>query len=92
MSPPGQRFPWSRATILSSAPDASGVYVIWNENRCVYVGETQDLQRRLMTHLDGDHEGITRAQPTSFSFETVPAGLRGPRQSALIFQLRPICS
>jgi hypothetical protein len=92
MSTPGQRFSWNREAIVGSAPSLSGVYVIWSENRCVYVGESQNLQLRLMAHLGGDHEGITRAQPTSFSFEAVPAGLRGPRQSALIFQLRPICS
>lgn len=78
--------------MLKHVPGASGVYAVWNENQCLYVGETQDLQRRLLAHLQGDNECITRSRPTAFSFEPVPAGLRGTRQNALIFQLRPVCA
>lgn len=84
--------PWNRGSILGSVPNLSGVYSIWSDSQCVYVGETQDLQRRLLAHLEGDNPCIARSQPTAFSFEAVPAGLRGTRQSALIFQLRPVCS
>lgn len=84
--------PWNHASVVANAPNVSGVYAIWNHNQCIYVGETQDLQRRLLSHLQGDNPCIARSQPTAFSFEAVPAGLRGTRQSALIFQLRPVCS
>lgn len=85
-------YPWSHSAIVASAPSMSGVYAIWNRDHCVFVGETQDLQRRLLAHLQGDNPCIAKSQPTAFSFEAVPAGLRGTRQSALIFQLRPVCS
>ena len=88
----GGHHPWNRDAILKSVPATSGVYALWNQNQCIYVGETQDLQRRLLAHLQGDNDCIVRARPTAFSFEPVPAGLRGTRQSALIFQLRPVCS
>jgi hypothetical protein len=88
----GGHHPWNREAILKDVPSTSGVYAVWNQNQCIYVGETQDLQRRLLTHLQGDNDCIVRAEPTAFSFEPVAAGLRGARQSALIFQLRPVCS
>ncbi len=88
----GGHHSWNREVILKSVPNTSGVYALWNQNQCIYVGETHDLQRRLLTHLQGDNDCIVRSGPTAFSFESVPAGLRGTRQSALIFQLRPICS
>lgn len=83
--------PWSYASVVSNVPHLSGVYAIWNHSQCIYVGETQDLQRRLLAHLQGDNPCIAKSQPTAFNFEAVPAGLRGTRQSALIFQLRPVC-
>jgi len=88
----GRNLLWNRGVILSSVPSASGVYAIWRPNVWIYVGETNDLQRRLLEHFDGDSPCITRAAPTGFGFELVQANTRVARQNALIPELRPTCN
>lgn len=92
MSWPGQGHSWNRATILSMAPSSSGVYLIWNSNRWIYVGESNDIQRRLLEHFDDKASCIARQAPGAFGFELVNAGARVGRQNALIGQLRPACN
>ena len=78
---PGQHF--TREGILLSAPNASGVYALYNAG-WVYFGESNDIQRRLLEHLDEAGSAILRNAPTGFCFELVGAQQRVARQNALI--------
>lgn len=86
----GKNFNWDRASIINNTPSASGVYAIWRPNQWIYVGETNDLQRRLLEHFDGGNHRITQASPTGFGFELVSGdAARINRQNALILELKP---
>lgn len=84
-------FVWSEQSIRTNAPASSGVYAIYNSG-WLYVGETNDLQRRLLEHFDGDNPRITRAAPSGFIFEVCDQFARMRRQAALIAELSPSCN
>ncbi len=85
-------FLYDVSSVVTSAPRKSGVYAIRNKDAWIYIGETHDIQVRLLQHLNGDVPGIARERPTQFSFELVPARDRVERQDALIQELRPVCN
>ncbi len=84
-------YAWTESSIITNAPAASGVYAIYNTG-WIYVGESGDLQRRLLQHFNGDNACITRSVPTGFSFELCNEAERMVRQAVLIAQLRPSCN
>lgn len=88
----GQNLSFTRTAIINSVPNLSGVYAIWRQNEWIYVGETNDLQRRLLEHLDGDNRCITGRAPTNCGFELVSSAQRVQRQNALILELSPTCN
>ena len=88
----GQNFAYTRASIVQNAPSVSGVYAIWKQGTWIYVGETNDLKRRMLEHYDGDNACITRNAPTGFGFEVVQAATRVARQNQLIGELKPACN
>jgi excinuclease UvrABC nuclease subunit len=88
-----QWFPWNRASILANAPQASGVYAIFNSKNWIYVGESGDIQARLLEHLNGDNLCIIQNLPTGFQFELVAGqAQRVARQNQLIVELKPVCN
>jgi hypothetical protein len=88
----GRNVIWNRGVILASVPHASGVYAIWKPNVWIYIGETEDLQRRLLEHFDGGNPCITQAGPTGCGFELVLPNTRVARQNTLIVECRPVCN
>src|SRR5258708_3103854 len=85
-------FVWTRESILANAPRASGVYVIYNRQTWIYIGESGDIQARLLQHYGGDNACITRHAPTGFDFELAVAAQRVARQDYWIGQLGPACN
>lgn len=83
---------YDEASINVAAPQASGVYGIYTDQAWIYVGESNDLRRRLLEHVRGDNPCITRAQATGFVFELSPSAARVARQNQLILELRPSCN
>ena len=76
--------------VQDRAPDASGIYAIFTPRRWLHIGETDDIRRSLLDHLnDPDVEGLAESDPLSFSFEVVPPDGRVARRRALIAQLAP---
>jgi len=76
--------------VQDRAPSVSGIYAIFTPRRWLYVGETDDIRRSLMGHLnDADADGLVNAGPLSFSFEVVPPAERVARRRALIAKLAP---
>jgi hypothetical protein len=88
----GNRLPWDRSAILLEVPNASGVYALWRHSTWIFVGETYDLQRRLLQHFHGSDPCILRQSPTSFGFELLSPVNRLSRQRALVLELSPICN
>lgn len=85
-------FHYDRASVTSHAPGVPGVYALWNRDVWVYVGETDDIKKRLLEHLSGENECIASGRPTAFGFELIDDPVeRIARQAALIRDLLPIC-
>jgi hypothetical protein len=79
-----------RESIVLHAPEASGVYGLFNA-LWIYVGESDNIRARLLEHLAGDNPCINRHQPSGFAFELISAKDRGRRWRELIDELEPLC-
>jgi excinuclease UvrABC nuclease subunit len=82
---------WSESSIKANAPQSSGVYAIYSAV-WIYIGESNDIQRKLLEHWSGDNACITRAIPTAFAFEVCNLTERVRRQAALIVRFGPLCN
>jgi hypothetical protein len=87
-----QGFTFNAESIKRNAPANSGVYAIYNSGRWIYVGESNDIQRRLLQHWYEEGTCIKLSAPTGFSYELHPSWLRVGRQNQLIQQLHPACN
>jgi len=88
----GNSFSYTAEAIALNAPNKSGVYVIGQTDATIYVGESNDLARRLLEHEKAQGTCINNATPTRCGFELVAANTRESRQDKLIAELKPICN
>ena len=82
---------WDRESIILHAPEASGVYGIYNAV-WIYVGEADNIRSRLLDHLAGDDPCIDHYSPSGFAFELVAPSRRHRRLRELARQTEPICN
>ncbi len=91
----GNSFSYDAQSILANAPNASGVYAIWgtgDTSATVYVGESNDVARRLLEHRNDQGTCINNANPTTWGVELVDSNQRVARQNTLIGELKPSCN
>jgi excinuclease UvrABC nuclease subunit len=80
---------FERDSIIAAAPHASGVYGIYRHKVWIHVGESEDIQRRLIQHLTTPGT-VLQYHPTGFKFEVVPEeGERKARYEQLMRELQP---
>lgn len=77
------------AAIRREAPPSSGVYGLSNALGWIYVGETDDIQARLLEHLEETGTLLARGAPTGFSFELSSPSQRVARQRQIVLELDP---
>jgi hypothetical protein len=83
---------FERDSIIAAAPQASGVYGIYRHNVWIHVGESEDIQRRLIQHLTTPGTSVLQYHPAGFMFEVVPGELqRKTRHDQLMRELHPVC-
>jgi hypothetical protein len=82
---------WSESSIKQNAPQAAGVYAIYNR-AWIYVGESNNIQGTILEHWNGDHACITTGVPAGFVFELCHQNERVQRQVALTNRFRPPCN
>jgi len=94
--PIGKDVPWhayNYASIVANAPAQSGVYALFKSGDWIYVGESGEIQARLLQHFNRDNPCITQHAPTGFQFELVAGeAQRKARQNQLILALKPLCN
>jgi predicted GIY-YIG superfamily endonuclease len=90
---------YTERAVKAVAPAVSGVYGIYErsaaQNDWIYVGETENIQKRLIEHLQAkgpEGQCILAHHPTGFTYDAVPADRRVARQDELIFELGPHCN
>ena len=80
---------FAREAIESIKPDQLGCYGIFNETGWIYIGKG-DIRARLLDHLNGDNECITRYQPTQW-VATVTSDY-DQKEKELIAEYNPPCN
>lgn len=75
---------FSAISIRTHAPAASGVYGLTNSRAWLFIGETDNIQESLLSHLRDGGE-----QATGFVFEICPPASRDQRQSRLVQEYIP---
>jgi excinuclease UvrABC nuclease subunit len=87
-----QPYPWSRDSVVENAPRRAGVYGLYSA-LWIYVGEAEDVRKRLMEHCNGDNSCITKCAPNHFVFELIDnRTARERRCRELVRQHGPLCN
>jgi len=84
--------PFLPGPIQAYAPTASGVYGISNALEWIYIGETDDIQGALLTHLGEYASPLMRSKPAGFVFEVCDRARRPARQERLVSEYGPSCN
>ena len=74
------------------ASATSGVYGISNAREWIYIGETDNIQGTLLTHLQEPDTSLMKRQPTGFVFEVCDRERRPTRQDRLVLEYEPTCN
>jgi len=74
------------------APATSGVYGISNAREWIYIGESDNIQTALLTHLADGQASVMKRVPTGFVFEVCTGTDRPPRQGRLVVEYKPTCN
>ena len=85
--PPGSSFALTVNSVRAHAPNASGVYGLFNGSQWIYVGDSSDIRQRLLAHLEDPESYIKRFSATGFSFELQPDASREARRDTLTLEL-----
>ncbi len=85
-------FEYAAPAIFMHAACAPGVYALRSEARCVYVGESENVQTALLRHYRGDTPWISDERPMQFAFEVIPGDARLLRRWELIREMKPVCN
>jgi hypothetical protein len=81
---------FTTVAVQRGAPASSGVYGLSNAREWIYVGETDNIQARLLEHLQEADTAVMGRKPTGFSFEVCHPYDRIARQDRLILELEPV--
>jgi hypothetical protein len=85
--------PFTKHGILANTPNASGVYALWTGETLVYIGESNDILRRLLELFGSPTPCIAQHMRLVFGYELVPTeAQRVARQDRLIRELVPACN
>ena len=86
-------WPFTKNGILSNTPSTSGVYVLGTGWTWVYIGESNDMLRRLLELFESPKPCIAKYGGLVFGYELVPTeAQRVARQDQLIRELVPACN
>ncbi len=85
-------YTFSNVSVRAHAPAASGVYGISNSREWIYIGETDNIQERLLQHLAEISTELKARAPTGFVYELCERHARPSRQDRLVMQYEPVCN
>jgi hypothetical protein len=78
---------FSLVSVQRNAPALSGVS---NAREWILVGETDNIKRALLGHLQETHTPLLEREPTGFIFELCVSYNRLARQEGLIQEYQPV--
>ncbi len=80
---------FNSATVHRLAPQAPGVYGLSNAREWVHIGQSDNIQESLLSHLTEQGTELASLKPSGFTFEICYGDARSMRQQRLITELRP---
>src|SRR5947209_1799065 len=83
---------FSASSVRAHAPATSGVYGLSNGREWIYIGETDNIQARLLEHLAESSTQLKSHAPTGFTYELCESTSRLRRQDRLVAQYGPVCN
>jgi hypothetical protein len=83
-------YSFTQLSVFLQVPGKSGVYALHNSNRCIYIGETENLRKTLQQHLRGDNPWISLWEPSGVYFEVCPETGRYERKIYLTNEFQPL--
>ncbi len=84
--------PLTAGAIHTYAPALSGVYGISNSREWIYIGQAENIQDMLLTHLRDSSASLMKLEPTGFVFEVCDRTRRLARQDRLVLEYEPTCN
>jgi len=80
------------ASVQRDAPACSGIYGLSDAREWIYIGETANVQGRLMELLQSTTSSafLRGRMPTGFSFEICHPNSRFARQDRLVHEFEPV--
>lgn len=85
-------FTFTAVSVQKNAPTSSGTYGLSSAREWIYVGQSDNIQRELLRHLEETGTARKDLHPTGFTFELCPPEMRNARQERLIQELEPVCN
>jgi len=83
---------FNQDAVQTYAPNTSGVYGISNASEWIYIGESDNIQGSLLTHLQDHRTPLMKHQPTGFVFEVCEEARRSARHNRLVTEYGPACN
>jgi hypothetical protein len=79
-------------SIRTNAPTGSGLYGISNAREWIFIGETNNIQAKLLDHLQNPETPLMKMRPTGFVFESCEPAGRPARHNRLVLEYEPACN
>ena len=83
-------YTFSLISVQKNAPALPGVYGLSNAREWIFVGETDNIKAKLISHLQETHTPLLEREPTGFVFEVCVSDIRVARQERLIQEYQPV--
>jgi hypothetical protein len=81
---------YNQLSIFLRAPAKSGIFLLHNSFRCIYIGESENIRQSLLGHPRGEPPWVSVWDPDRFSFELCSESARVHRKNQLTLQFRPV--
>lgn len=82
-------YPFNAFSIHENALPESGVYALCDGNAWIYIGEADNMQKKLLEHLNPDSPDYIIETATTFSYETCVPEDRAARLKELEEEFHP---
>ena len=83
------RFKLTRTSVISNAPEESGVYGLCSLGTWLYIGQSSNIRKALLDYLSGQMPHMLESQPKLFAFELHPYEKRIARHTELVAHFQP---
>jgi hypothetical protein len=92
--PKQEKHEFTLETISTIRPGQPGIYGIFNQTRCIYIGKSEDIRECLLQHARGESEqsvSISKKKPQYWLASIVAKSQLDFWERILLQELKPVC-